>query len=148
MAFNIHLHETAAEVEHSRLGIESMSRHRSDAKMSPLENFERLGMVSPRLVAVHMTQLTDSEVELLAKRQGAAAVTGPARARTIAGILTEDSDALRVVLLWRVAHVVHCPFSNLKLASGFCPVAKLLTAGVNVCIGTGTTTLSARGALS
>jgi len=35
--------------------------------------------------------------------------------------------------------VVHCPFSNLKLASGFCPVAKLLAAGVNVCIGTGAT---------
>jgi 5-methylthioadenosine/S-adenosylhomocysteine deaminase len=34
------------------------------------------------------------------------------------------------------AHVVHCPESNLKLASGFCPVAKLLEAGVNVAIGT------------
>jgi 5-methylthioadenosine/S-adenosylhomocysteine deaminase len=32
--------------------------------------------------------------------------------------------------------VVHCPESNLKLASGFCPVAKLLDAGVNVAIGT------------
>jgi 5-methylthioadenosine/S-adenosylhomocysteine deaminase len=34
------------------------------------------------------------------------------------------------------AHVVHCPESNLKLASGFCPVAKLLEAGVNVALGT------------
>ncbi|EGV33900.1 5-methylthioadenosine/S-adenosylhomocysteine deaminase [Thiorhodococcus drewsii AZ1] len=34
------------------------------------------------------------------------------------------------------AHVVHCPESNLKLASGFCPVAKLLSAGVNVALGT------------
>lgn len=32
--------------------------------------------------------------------------------------------------------IVHCPESNLKLASGFCPVAKLLTAGVNVALGT------------
>jgi 5-methylthioadenosine/S-adenosylhomocysteine deaminase len=32
--------------------------------------------------------------------------------------------------------VVHCPESNLKLASGFCPVAKLIKAGVNVAIGT------------
>lgn len=33
-------------------------------------------------------------------------------------------------------HVAHCPESNLKLASGFCPVAKLLAAGVNIGIGT------------
>lgn len=33
-------------------------------------------------------------------------------------------------------HVVHCPESNLKLASGFCPVKELLEAGVNVAIGT------------
>ncbi len=34
------------------------------------------------------------------------------------------------------AHVVHCPESNLKLASGFCPVAQLRAAGVNVALGT------------
>ena len=34
------------------------------------------------------------------------------------------------------AHVVHCPESNLKLASGFCPVARLLEAGVEVALGT------------
>ncbi len=33
-------------------------------------------------------------------------------------------------------HVVHCPESNLKLASGFCPVARLMKAGVNVALGT------------
>ena len=34
------------------------------------------------------------------------------------------------------AHVVHCPESNLKLASGFCPVAELSAAGINVALGT------------
>lgn len=32
--------------------------------------------------------------------------------------------------------VIHCPESNLKLASGFCPVERLWEAGVNVAIGT------------
>jgi 5-methylthioadenosine/S-adenosylhomocysteine deaminase len=33
-------------------------------------------------------------------------------------------------------HVVHCPESNLKLASGTCPVGKLQDQGINVCLGT------------
>ena len=34
------------------------------------------------------------------------------------------------------AHIVHCPESNLKLASGFCPVAQCLSAGINIALGT------------
>lgn len=34
------------------------------------------------------------------------------------------------------SHIVHCPESNLKLASGFCPVAACLAAGVNIALGT------------
>lgn len=34
------------------------------------------------------------------------------------------------------AHVVHCPQSNMKLASGACPVTALRAAGVNVALGT------------
>jgi len=34
------------------------------------------------------------------------------------------------------AHAVHCPESNLKLASGACPAARLLRAGANVALGT------------
>lgn len=47
--------------------------------------------------------------------------------------LTDDEIAL---LAATGANIVHCPESNLKLASGFCPVAKLLAAGVNVALGT------------
>ncbi len=34
------------------------------------------------------------------------------------------------------SHVVHCPRSNMKLASGVCPVPKLLKQGINVALGT------------
>ncbi len=33
-------------------------------------------------------------------------------------------------------HVIHCPESNLKLASGICPVTRLQDAGINVALGT------------
>jgi 5-methylthioadenosine/S-adenosylhomocysteine deaminase len=88
-----HVHETADEVLGSVV----------DCGDRPLGRLDRLGLVSPMLMAVHMTQLEDTEIARIAA----------------AG-----------------ASVVHCPESNLKLASGFCPVAKLLDAGVNVCLGT------------
>lgn len=47
--------------------------------------------------------------------------------------LTLDEIAL---LAQTGCHVVHCPESNLKLASGFCPVSDLMAAGVNVALGT------------
>lgn len=43
------------------------------------------------------------------------------------------------VLAERGCSVVHCPQSNLKLASGFAPVDTLLAAGVNVALGTDST---------
>lgn len=45
---------------------------------------------------------------------------------------TQDIDTL----VQHGAHVVHCPRSNMKLASGACPVARLKVSGVNVAIGT------------
>ncbi len=46
----------------------------------------------------------------------------------------DDSDIQRLTISG--AHVIHCPESNLKLASGFCPVQKLIDHGINVAIGT------------
>ena len=90
---HLHLHETAQEVEDAR----------RDHNARPFARMQGLGIVDRSLIAVHMTQLTDAEIEAGAR----------------AGIT-----------------VVHCPESNLKLASGFCPVAKLVAAGINVALGT------------
>ncbi|HET7176415.1 MAG TPA: TRZ/ATZ family hydrolase [Gammaproteobacteria bacterium] len=50
--------------------------------------------------------------------------------------MTQLTDAEIAACAQNGVSVVHCPESNLKLASGFCPVAKLLKAGVNVALGT------------
>lgn len=90
---HLHLHETAQEVQ------DSLAQY----GMRPIERLDRLGLINERLIAVHMTQLTDAEIRLCAER----------------GV-----------------SVVHCPESNLKLASGFCPACALQRAGVNLAIGT------------
>lgn len=90
---HIHVHETQDEI--------NMSEEQYGKR--PLQRLKELGLLSPSLVAVHMTQLQDEEIQQVA-----------------------DNGA----------HVVHCPQSNLKLASGMCPVNKLIKAGVNVALGT------------
>lgn len=90
---HMHIHETADEINQS----EEQYGKRS------IQRLHELGLLSPRLMAVHMTQLTDEEIILLSA-QG--------------------------------VHVVHCPESNLKLASGFCPVSELLRQDINVALGT------------
>lgn len=49
---------------------------------------------------------------------------------------TAADAADMATLATRRASVIHCPSSNLKLASGFCPVARLAAAGINVALGT------------
>ncbi|RUL62575.1 TRZ/ATZ family hydrolase [Dyella dinghuensis] len=90
---HLHLHETAHEVEEER----------KKSGLRPFQRLQKLGLVNDRLIAVHMTQLTDAEIAACAE----------------AGV-----------------SVVHCPESNLKLASGFCPAEKIRKAGVNLAIGT------------
>jgi len=90
---HLHTHETAQEIS------DSLKQY----GQRPLARLDRLGLVNDRLIAVHMTQLTDAEIHLCAER----------------GV-----------------SVVHCPESNLKLASGFCRACALQRAGVNLAIGT------------
>ncbi len=56
--------------------------------------------------------------------------------RLIAVHMTQLEQAEIALCAERGVSVVHCPQSNLKLASGFCPTGDLLAAGVNVAIGT------------
>ncbi|MCH7880884.1 MAG: TRZ/ATZ family hydrolase [Proteobacteria bacterium] len=90
---HMHIHETEFEVAEA---IKNTGRR-------PLERLDQLNLVNSNLIAVHMTQLNEFEIERLSE-------TG--------------------------VHVIHCPESNLKLASGLCPVAQLQDNGINVALGT------------
>ncbi|MCG7598489.1 TRZ/ATZ family hydrolase [Halomonas sp. McH1-25] len=50
--------------------------------------------------------------------------------------VTQINDEDMTILRDSGTHVIHCPQSNLKLASGFCPVDRLQAAGINVALGT------------
>lgn len=50
--------------------------------------------------------------------------------------MTQVEEADIETLVRHKANVIHCPESNLKLASGFCPVKRLQDAGVNIALGT------------
>lgn len=50
--------------------------------------------------------------------------------------MTQINDDDLDTLVEYNTHVIHCPKSNLKLASGFCPVTQLLARDINVALGT------------
>ena len=50
--------------------------------------------------------------------------------------MTQVDDKDIEILKHSGSHIIHCPSSNLKLASGICPAAKLLSEGINVALGT------------
>ena len=93
LPIHIHLHETRAEIDDSlaRFGVR------------PLARLHTLGIVGPRLIAVHGVHLTAPELDMLAGYG---------------------------------CSVAHCPSSNLKLASGFAPVAEMLARSINLGLGT------------
>lgn len=50
--------------------------------------------------------------------------------------VTQANDTDMSIFKEHGVHVIHCPESNLKLASGFCPVQALFDRGINVALGT------------
>lgn len=90
---HLHLNETASEVATAL----------KDTGQSPLARIQALGLLTTHLQAVHMTALSEAELQLIAAHN---------------------------------VHIAHCPESNMKLASGICPVQALLDHGVNVALGT------------
>ena len=90
---HMHIHETNDEIEQS---IKQYGKR-------PLSRLSDLGLLSSRLIAVHMTQLEKNEINELKRTR---------------------------------VSVAHCPESNLKLASGLCPIGELQKNNINVCIGT------------
>jgi len=56
--------------------------------------------------------------------------------RTLAVHMTHVAAEDLATLARTGTHVVHCPKSNMKLASGICPVRDMLDLGINVALGT------------
>ncbi|ANJ57496.1 TRZ/ATZ family hydrolase [Pseudomonas silesiensis] len=107
------------------------------------ENLEKIRVIAEELDAsihmhVHETafevqQSVEQYGERPLARLGRLGLLGP---RFQAVHMTQISDEDLVLLVESNTSVIHCPESNLKLASGFCPVERLWQAGVNVAIGT------------
>ena len=107
------------------------------------ENLEKIRVIAEELDAsihmhVHETafevqQAVDQTGERPLARLGRLGLLGP---RFQAVHMTQISDEDLALLVESNTNVIHCPESNLKLASGFCPVERLWQAGVNVAIGT------------
>jgi 5-methylthioadenosine/S-adenosylhomocysteine deaminase len=93
LKINMHIQESRDE------SIASMEKTR----LRPLKRLDDMGLVSPRLIAIHMTDITEEDLEILAVKK---------------------------------PNIVHCPESNMKLASGIAPLEKFKIAGVNVALGT------------
>ena len=107
------------------------------------ENLEKIRVIAEELDApIHMhVHETASEVQQAVEQHGERPLERLARMgllgpRFQAVHMTQISDDDLGLLVESNSSVIHCPESNLKLASGFCPVERLWQAGVNVAIGT------------
>lgn len=93
LQINIHVQETEHEVQQSL----------AETQLTPVQRLDKIGFMTPQMIAIHMTQVSDKDLEIMAHGK---------------------------------PNIVHCPLSNMKLASGVCPVPKLQSVGLNVALGT------------
>lgn len=107
------------------------------------QNLEKIRVIADQLDApLHMhIHETASEVEQAVAEHGERPLARLARLGLLgpnlqAVHMTQISDDDLALLVESNTSVIHCPESNLKLASGFCPVERLWQAGVNVAVGT------------
>jgi 5-methylthioadenosine/S-adenosylhomocysteine deaminase len=109
----------------------------SDAPLQKIASYAK-ELHCPVHIHVHETQ---HEIEQAMEQTGKRPLQrlqelGLVNKSLVAVHATQLTDAEITLLAKAGAHIVHCPESNLKLASGFCPVAKCLDAGINVALGT------------
>ncbi|HET7299908.1 MAG TPA: TRZ/ATZ family hydrolase [Oleiagrimonas sp.] len=107
------------------------------------ESFERIRMLSDQLdLPVHLhlmetaQEVADSKRDHGLRPMQRLQKLGLVNDHLVAVHMTAVSDAEIATCAEAGVSMVHCPESNLKLASGFCPVEKFHQAGVNVAIGT------------
>ncbi|SDA17146.1 Cytosine/adenosine deaminase [Pseudomonas sp. NFPP10] len=107
------------------------------------KNLEKIRIIAEELdAAIHMhVHETAHEVQQSVEQHGERPLARLARLgllgpRFQAVHMTQISDDDLALLVETNTSVIHCPESNLKLASGFCPVERLWQAGVNVAVGT------------
>lgn len=107
------------------------------------ENLEKVRVIADELDAtiqmhVHETAFeVQQSIEVYGERPVARlARLGLLGPRFQAVHMTQINDEDVVLMVENNASVIHCPESNLKLASGFCPVERLWLAGINVAVGT------------
>lgn len=107
------------------------------------ENLEKIRVIADELDAMIQMHVHETAFEV----EQAVAQTGerPLARLNRLGLLgprfqavhmTQITDEDLALLVESNTSIIHCPESNLKLASGFCPVERLWQAGVNVAIGT------------
>ena len=91
------------------------------------------------LVHTHASENAD-EVALVARRTGKRNVTylddaGISGSHVVLAHVIHTDEAERALLATRGTTVAHCPSSNLKLASGICPVPEYRAQGIRVTLG-------------